>query len=65
MHGIALVQCTPVIGLDMWEHAYLSDYQGDKSAYFEKWWQHLNWPRVSQYFETHNLAGKVAPLLEK
>ena len=64
MHGIALIQCTPVIGLDLWEHAYLTpQYEGDKGAYVDRFWTHLNWGKVSHFFESHNLAGKVAPLL--
>jgi superoxide dismutase len=47
MHGIALIQCTPVIGLDLWEHAYLTpQYEGDKGAYVDRFWTHLNWGKA-------------------
>lgn len=63
MHGIALVQCTPVIGIDLWEHAYFTpQFEGNKAAYVEKFWDHVNWGKVSSTFETHVIAGKVAPI---
>ena len=63
MHGIAMVQCTPVLGIDLWEHAYFTPiFEGDKEAYVERFWAHLNWGRLSQTFESHNLKGKVAPI---
>lgn len=33
MHGVVDVQCVPIIGLCLWEHAYLVDYEGDKDSY--------------------------------
>ena len=35
MHGVVDVQCTPIVGIDMWEHAYLSQYGADKESYVE------------------------------
>lgn len=63
MGGIALVQCTPVIGIDLWEHAYFTPlFQGDKAAYLEAFWAHLNWERISKTFESHVLKGQVGPI---
>jgi Fe-Mn family superoxide dismutase len=53
MHGIALVQCIPIIGIDLWEHAYI--FTGDKESYFEQFWAHLDWGKISHHFATHNL----------
>lgn len=33
MHGVVDVQCIPILGINLWEHAYLADYEGDKDAY--------------------------------
>ena len=64
MHGIALINCIPIIGIDLWEHAYFNQqYEGDKARYVDAFFAHVDWARASHYFETHNLAGKVAPLL--
>ena len=62
MNGIAQVQCLPVIGIDLWEHAYLVTYSGDKAAYLERFWEHLNWGKISQNFETYLLQGKMFPV---
>ena len=64
MHGIALVQCVPVLGLDLWEHAYFHQFKGDKAAYVDKYWEYIDWDTVSTNFEKYNLdGGKVAPLV--
>ena len=47
MHGVALVQCTPVIAIDLWEHAYLMTYSADKEAYLERFLGHLDWAKIS------------------
>lgn len=64
MHGVAEVQCTPVIGIDMWEHAYFVQYKGDKEMYCDAFLDSINWDKVSAHFEQYNLHGKVAPLLD-
>jgi Fe-Mn family superoxide dismutase len=33
MGGVAEPQCTPIMGIDLWEHAYFSQFKGDKAAY--------------------------------
>ena len=62
MHGIALIQCVPVIGIDLWEHAYLMSYS-DRESYIERVLAHLDWGKISSNFESHVLHGKVAPIL--
>ena len=64
MHGIATVTLTPIIGLDLWEHAYFNQYEGDKERYIENFWGFVDWDKVSENFERFNLDNKVAPLLD-
>jgi len=62
MHGVVDVQCTPIVGIDMWEHAYLQQYQGDKDAYVDQFFKCIQWGIVSANFEFNNSQGKPTPI---
>ena len=55
MGGVAEPQCTPVMGIDLWEHAYFTQFQGDKAAYCLEFLNHVNWAKLSENFESFNL----------
>ncbi len=42
---------TPILGLDMWEHAYYVSYRNEKAKYVEAWWNTVNWPEVANHYE--------------
>lgn len=65
MYGILTAQYRPVLAIDLWEHAYFDQHNGDKETYIKAFFESVNWDKVSAIYEKLHGSGfksLVSPL---
>ena len=52
MNGFVQIEGTPIVGLDVWEHAYYLKYQNLRPSYIEAFWNVIDWSKADAIYSS-------------
>ena len=47
----------PIIGIDVWEHAYYLQYKNNRAGYIENWMNVINWDKASKIYSQKQIKS--------
>mmetsp|Transcript_34241 Transcript_34241/g.59935 ORF Transcript_34241/g.59935 Transcript_34241/m.59935 type:complete len:229 (-) Transcript_34241:1219-1905(-) len=57
-------ECLPILGIDLWEHAYYLEYMWDRTSYLSSWWELVDWSVVAQFYSEYASQGNAVNFIQ-
>ena len=62
MHVSITDVCVPILGIDLWEHAYYLTYGTNRASYISDFWKIVDWAMVGNFYDLYGTQGIPVPL---